>query len=61
MIVGKITMYDSVVNRRTQFSTALKYFSLLPFERLNARTMTIVETIPLRKFTTIGVPKRVEK
>ena len=61
MSVGKITMYDSVVNSRTQFSTAEKYFSLLPPENPNAANITIVETTPLRKFTTIGVPKRLEK
>src|SRR3954452_5088468 len=61
MSVGKITMYDRVVKSRTQFSTAAKYFSLSPPEKPKAANMTIVETTPLRKFTTIGVPKRVEK
>src|SRR3954471_16890941 len=61
MSVGKITMYDRVVNRRTQFSTAAKYFSLSPPENPKAANITSVETTPLRKLTTIGVPKRLEK
>src|SRR3954469_23570977 len=61
MSVGKITMYDRVVKSSTQFRTAAKYFSLSPPENPNAANITIVDTTPLRKFTTIGVPKRVEK
>ncbi len=49
------------MNSRTTLSTALKYFSSLPPESWKASTMTIVETAPQRKLTTIGVPKREEK
>jgi hypothetical protein len=45
-----------VVNSRTTFSTALKYFSLSPPENWNASTITTVDMMPLRRFTTIGVP-----
>ena len=44
------------MNSSTTLSTALKYFSSLPPESWKASTMTIVETVPLRKLTTIGVP-----
>ena len=44
------------MNSRTTFRTALKYFSALPPESWKASTMTIVETTPERKLTTIGVP-----
>ncbi len=41
--------------------TALKYLPELPPVRLKARTIVIVETMPERMLTTIGVPKRAEK
>src|SRR3954467_5538007 len=54
--VGKMARYDTVVNSSTTLSTALKYFSASPPESWKARTITIVETVPDRKLTTIGVP-----
>ncbi len=44
------------MNSSTTLRTALKYFWASPLESRKARTMTIVETMPERKFTTIGVP-----
>ena len=48
------------MNSSTTLSTALKYFSASPPESWKASTITIVETMPLRKLTTIGVPYFVE-
>src|SRR5690348_15969732 len=58
---GKIRRYTIVTMEMTTPSVALKYFAVLPLVSVRVRTRTMVETTPETRFTTIGVPRRLEK
>src|ERR1700755_2651130 len=58
---GKISTYTIVTMEMTTPRVALKYFAALPLVSVNARIRTMVDTTPETRFTTIGVPRRLEK
>src|SRR5262245_29563392 len=58
---GKISRYTIVTMEMTTPSVALKYLAVLPLVRVRVRTSTMVDTTPETRFTTIGVPRRLEK
>src|SRR6476659_3637794 len=59
--VGKIRMYDSVVNVRTTPIITLNVAAALPLAIFVAAMNTIVDSTPDRKLTLTGVPSFAEK
>jgi hypothetical protein len=58
---GKISTYTIVTMEMTTPRVALKYLAALPLVSVSVRTRTMVDTTPETRFTTIGVPRRLEK